>query len=102
VERRLVGRLLASVVSVLLVSWSVRLRVGRVRVGMERAGVWGRPGTLLGPEGTGAPRVGCVVFLLRAASSVEPSAVWVAGCRRQLVVSRSWWVGAGCGGGSRP
>jgi len=45
---------------------------------MERAGVWGRPGTLLGPEGTGAPRVGCVVFLLWAASSVEPSVV--SGC----------------------
>jgi hypothetical protein len=68
---------------------------------MERVGVRGRLGTLLGPEGTGAPRVGCV-FLLRAASSVEPS-VALPGC--PLVVGGcpgGWWVGAGCGGGSRP
>ena len=68
--------------------------------GWNALGVWGRLGTLLGPEGTGA---GCVSFLLRAASSVEPSAAWrLSAGLCALAVSWVWWVGAGCGGGSRP
>jgi hypothetical protein len=84
----------------------VRLRVGLVPSGpgWNALAVRGRLGTLLGPEGTGA---GCVSFLLWAASSVEPSVAlvvvsWALMCLWVLVVSWVWWVGAGCGGGSRP
>jgi hypothetical protein len=63
------------VLALLRVSTPVHLRVGLPSGGDgTRGGCGGRSGTLLGPEGTGA---GCVSFLLRAASSVEPSAALV-------------------------
>jgi hypothetical protein len=70
VERRLVGRCSHVRASVLL--WFAFGWAGvpsglppwglLFGAGMERVVVRGRLGTLLGPEGTGASRVGCVCF----------------------------------------
>src|SRR5689334_10914307 len=62
VERRLVGRLLALSCQYSSCRGGFAFGWACLRGGGGTRGVWGRPGTLLGPEGTGAPRVGVCFF----------------------------------------
>jgi hypothetical protein len=96
------------VLALFAVSTPVHLRVVHLRVGDGTWWVWGRLGTLLGPEGTGAPRGVRVSsagrFLGRTVRLCPRARAGVNWCSRlaSVRVCGCGWVGAGCGGGSRP